>query len=310
MRTDRELTALFTAALADERPDPTFLDELFEVLVVESAGLRATGAPSPAPLARRPMGIRGLASARLTLGRFGSLDWPLAAAAAAAAAAALILAVATVALVVRPYGLVGPAGVPTAPPSPSPTPGPTYQVLPATTFRTFTSTTYGYTVGYPSNWQTSESPGRLDPTTYPYDFSGGVDYLSATSPNVLDPGLVIAGPRLTRVTTLAGWMANIAQLQATAIACAAPDATEAATVAGLPAQIDTWNDCPEYILWAGFVRGDVGYHVLLIDQFATDNPPLQATDRAMFLRILGTFAFTGPVETFGPSAAASVSPTP
>ena len=186
-------------------------------------------------------------------------------------------------------------------PSPSPTPGATWQVTPATTFSTFTSTAYSYTIGYPSNWKTHQSLGQLGPTDYPYDFSGGVDYLSATSPDVLDPGLIIAAPQLKSPTDLAGWMANIAAEQGTT-GCAAPDATDAATVAGLPAQIDTWNHCP-YVLWAGFVRGGRAYHVILIDQFAQDNPPLEAADKAMFLRMLGTFALTGPEPTFGPSAA-------
>jgi len=308
MRTDRELTALFTAAVADERPDPTFLDELFEVLVVEAALLLKTASGAPAPIGIRALDRTQVRGGRVRGGR-GLTGQLLTFRSSLAAVAAVILVVVAAALVIRTLGIVGPPPTPSPSPSPSPTPGPTYQVTPATSFRTFTSKAYGYSVGYPSNWKTSQSAGRLDPGTYPYDFSGGVDYLSAGSPDVLDPGLIIAGPRLTAPTDLAGWMTNIARLQGTAISCAAPDATEAATVAGLPAQIDTWNDCPQYLLWAGFVRGDIGYHVLLIDQFATDNPPLQAQDRAMFQRILASFAFTGPAETLGP-AAPSARPTP
>ena len=303
MRTDRQMTALFADAVVDDAPDPGFLDDLFAVLLdeAESVGL------APTTIERNAMStstrIRRLGRPLSTRGR-RSVTWSL------AMAAAVVLAVVAGTLVLRPSVLNGPAGGPTPSVGPSATPGATWQIAPSASFTTFTSTTYGYTVGYPSNWKAHESPGRLDPTSYPYDFSGGVDYLGATSPAVLDPGLIIAGPRLTKATDLAGWMANIAQLQVTNIGCGAPDATEAATVAGLPAQIDTWQACPEYILWAGFVGGGVGYHVLLIDQFATDNPPLQAADHAMFLRILGTFAFTGPVESLTPAASAATSGSP
>jgi hypothetical protein len=298
MRTDRELTALFADAIVDESADPTFLDELFDVLLneVESVGL------APRSPERNTMDT----SPRLKrLGRPGmraggrALTWPL------ALAAAIVLAVVTGAVVLRPNLGTGPAGVSSASPAPSATPGPTWKVVPASSFATFTSSAYGYSIGYPSNWKTHESPGRLDPASYPYDFSGGVDYLSATSPDVLDPGVIIAGPRLTATTSLSAWMAEIAQLQATNIGCGKPDATEPATVAGLPAQIDTWQACPEYILWAGFVRDGAAYHVLLIDEFATENPPLQAADKAMFVRMLGTFGFTGPAQPIASSPAAT-----
>jgi len=302
MRTDRELTELFAGATVDEQPDPAFLDALFEVLLQEAAAVRAPGPVGPTTAVRVAPRMERV-ERRLRSRNSRLISWPM-----ALAAAAVLVLVGGV-IVLGPHSRIGPAGGPTPSPSSNATPAPTWQIAPAASFSTFTSNAYGYTVGYPSNWKTHESPGRLDAGSYPYDFSGGVDYLSATSPDVLDPGLIIAGPRLTSPTDLPGWMARIAQLQVTNIGCGAPDATESATVAGLPAQIDTWQACPEYILWAGFLRGDVAYHVVLIDQFATDNPPLQAADHAMFLRILGTFSLTGPVESFSPSAAPSAGPS-
>ena len=68
-----------------------------------------------------------------------------------------------------------------------------------------------------------------------------------------------------------------------------PETNVSTTVAGLPASLMTWQRCPEYVLWATFVRGDVGYEVVWIDQYATDNPPQQTADRATFLSILATF---------------------
>jgi hypothetical protein len=221
----------------------------------------------------------------------------------AMAAAVLILAVSLAGFVAfRLAGYGGPP-LPTPTPSPSPTPAATQPVTPSTTLEPFTSEGYGYTVSHPANWRAHAGTTNLGAVFYPYDYSQGVDYFSATAPDVSDPGLIVAGPTVDPGTTLEGWIADIEQLQATNMGCSAPDASEQLAIDREPAVALTWLDCPEYLLWAGVVHGGRAYHVIWIDHYAVGNPTLQATDRAAFDRILASFSFapTGPPASPGAS---------
>jgi hypothetical protein len=278
MRTDREMTALFAGAIADEAPDPTFLDELFEVLLEEVAASSLTERPWQRRVALRLRAVR----------------WPLL---VAAGVAAVLIGLGVVLRPSSQFG--GPSPSPTV--APSVTPAPTQPVAPSAALTPYRSPRHGYAIAYPSNWKYHSAPGTIDATTYPYDFSGGVDYFSATSPTVSDPGLIAAGPTVPAGTTLTSWITTIENMQATTLACPAPDATEDVTIGGDPGRLLTWNDCPEYLLWAGVVHGSHAYEVLLIDQWAVANPALQATDKALFLRILTSITF-GPGSTPAPSS--------
>jgi hypothetical protein len=294
MRTDREMTALFAGAVVDEAPDPTFLDELFAVLVEEVSA----GGLGVAP--RATQGIRFPTRFRPATRRMALL------------AAGVAIALVGLGLLLRPLAQVGgPSPTPseTSSPSVAPTPVPsqtpatplaTQPVVPSLVLTGFRSSKYQYTISYPKNWKVSSSAGELGSADYPYDFANGVDYFGATSPTVLDPGLIVAGPVVPSGTLLASWSQRIEQLQATTIGCTVPDAREDVTIGGLPGSLLTWNDCPEYLLWAGVVRGTRAYHVVLIDQYATGAPAVQATDKALFLRILASMRFTGATPSPSP----------
>jgi hypothetical protein len=201
-------------------------------------------------------------------------------------------------------GATGPAASVTGSPSATGLPsavGTSSRIAPSAALTPYRSPRHGYTIAYPSNWKYHSAPGTIDATTYPYDFSGGVDYFSATSPTVSDPGLIAAGPTVPAGTTLTSWITTIENMQATTVACPAPDATEDVTIGGDPGRLLTWNDCPEYLLWAGVVHGSHAYEVLLIDQWAAANPALQATDKALFLRILTSITFSIPATSAAPS---------
>jgi hypothetical protein len=183
-----------------------------------------------------------------------------------------------------------------APSSPSPlasaAPLPTQPVAPSASLVSFTSSRYGYSVSYPANWKSRASAVELDPTTYPADFQTGTDYFSATSPDVGDPGLVIAGPLVASGTTLTSWAATFQKLQLNDLNCPAADASEDIQIGGQPGRLLTWSGCPAYLLWAGVVHGNRAYHIAWIDQFATGNPTLQSADKALFLKIVASFKFT------------------
>jgi hypothetical protein len=282
------MTALFATAAVEEAPDPTFLDELFALLVEE---VSASGLGVAARRPRRPWVAARLrpATRRMVL-----------------LAAGLVIALVGISLLLRPVAQVGgPSPTPTVTRRPSPAPSPvtsptplaTQQVVPSAVLSTFRSPKYLYTIGYPKNWKTSATAGELDSASYPFDTSGGVDYLAWDSPNVSDPGLIIAAPLAPPGTTLASWSTAIEQLQASTLGCAAADATQNLAIGGLPGRLLTWTTCPDYLLWAGVVRGTRAYHVILIDHFATGNPALQATDKALFLKILASLRFTGPTPS-------------
>lgn len=294
MRTDREMTALFTGAMVDEAPDPTFLDELFALLVEEVSAGGLDVAPRASLGSRLPSRFRP------------PTRWM------ALLAASVAIALVGLALLLRPIAQVGgPApspsatGTPSTPtpvpsPTPLPTPAATQPVVPSSVLTSFRSARYQYSISYPKNWKVSQSAGDFGSADYPYDFASGVDYFGSASPTVQDPGLIIAGPSVPGGTLLASWSQRIEQLQATTIRCTVPDARESVTIGGLPGSLLTWQKCPEYLMWAGVVRGTRAYHLLLIDQYATGAPTVQVTDKAMFLRILASLRFTGALPSPSP----------
>jgi hypothetical protein len=287
MLSDRELTALFTSAQVDEAPDPTFLDELFALLVEEVAAVR----PDRAPRRARA----GVWAPTLPVPR--AWRWSL------LVAAGVIVAIVGLGLVLRQPGNVGapspsPSGSPVSTTVPSPTPA--QRVTPSATRVPFTSSAYGYSLSYPANWKTRPSVGTLARITYPYDFDPAVDYFSVTAPDVGDPGLIVAGPLVTAATTLTSWAAAIQSLQANTAICPPATSAENVQIGGQPGRLLTWVACPAYLLWAGVVHGGRAYHVILIDQFAVNDGALEAADRALFLRILASFKFTA-----GPSPSAT-----
>ena len=167
----------------------------------------------------------------------------------------------------------------------------------------FTSTTYGYSITYPSDWKVRPGTGTLLASVYPLDSSAGVDYFSATAPNVSDPGLVVAAPAVDAATTTASWAADIAQLQASTAGCGPADAVEDMSIGGETGRLQTWNSCPAYLLWAGVVRGGRGYDVEWIDRYAVGSLFQQTADKAMFKRIVASLTFAaGPAASAGPSA--------
>jgi hypothetical protein len=177
-------------------------------------------------------------------------------------------------------------------PSASAAPLPTQPVAPSASLIPFTSSRYGYSISYPANWKSRASVGELDPTTYPADFQTGTDYFSATSPDVGDPGLVIAGPLVASGTTLTSWDATFQKLQLNDVNCPAADASADIQIGGQPGRLLTWSGCPSYLLWAGVIHGMRAYHIAWIDHWADGNPALQAADKAIFLKIVASFKFT------------------
>jgi hypothetical protein len=268
MRTDRELTALFASVVVDERPDPTFLDELFELLVEEAASAGPTAT-------RRPRPIRWWRRAS---------RWSL------LVAASVVVATLTFTVLLRAPNIGPPR--PTPSPTASPSLAPSQPPVPSSTLVPFTSTTYGYSITYPSDFNVRRATSVLDSTLYPADTNTSIDYFSASAPASVDPGLIVAGPIVPAGTTLVAWTASIEQQQGAGLGCPPAQASEPVQIGGEQGQLLTWTSCPVWLLWAGVVHGDRAYHLIFIDDNATNDPARQSTEKALFLRILASVTFT------------------
>jgi hypothetical protein len=198
-----------------------------------------------------------------------------------------------------------PSPSPSATPLPSPSgpvvPSPSGPVVPSSTLIPFSSTIYPYAISYPSNWKSRGSERPISATEFPYDYNVGVDYFSASAPTIGDPGLIAAAPVVDSGTTLASWIANINAMQA----CGATDGSEALQLAGVTGRLLTWQKCPVFLMWATVLNGDRAYNVIWINSNSDGDAALQAADKARFLHVLASFAFTPTPASPTPSGSAA-----
>jgi hypothetical protein len=160
--------------------------------------------------------------------------------------------------------------------------------------KTFASSIYAYSIGYPSGWKVRGATYQIARTTFPDAASPGVDYFSETAPDV--PGRAVlslaigaAGPAVEGGTTLDQWVGDVEQLQENELACGPPNTSEDIQLGDEPGKLLMWRTCPVFILWAAVVHGTYAFHIWLVDALATD-PAIQAKDEALFRHVLATFA--------------------
>lgn len=153
--------------------------------------------------------------------------------------------------------------------------------------QTFISGSYGYSIGYPAGWSVRESTEALSEGGFPADFNSAVERFYQDS-NSLEPEILVAAQKLAEGTTLEEWTANTARLIATAIGYEKPVSSERMRVGGEAATLLTYPDTGHgYHLWTTVVHGSEGFHVIWLNRAGTE-----AADRALFERVLQTFAFT------------------
>ena len=185
-----------------------------------------------------------------------------------------------------------------ATPAPSPARSPVAAVVPSSDLVRFASTVYPYTISIPSNWKSRPAILPITPDEFPYPDNLAVDYFSASAPDQVSPALIVAAPVVTGGTTLETWVATIEKRQRdTGVArgwaqCTSPDTSSAIRFGSGAGRLLTWNACPAFVLWAATVHQDRAVHILWVDDQATDDPALQASEKALFERILATFDFT------------------
>jgi hypothetical protein len=166
-------------------------------------------------------------------------------------------------------------------------------VVPALT-ATFTSDLYGYTIRYPGFFDARAATTELRGAAAPLIDSDAVDQLNAQ-----DGGVIVLGSgALPADTTLEEWTSSTA----TGF-CGAPSTSESVDVGGEPGTLSTFASCASmFHQWVTAVHDGRGYHVI----WAKDRGS-EASDRALFLAMLATFAFgtdgEPSAESPGPSAA-------
>jgi hypothetical protein len=157
---------------------------------------------------------------------------------------------------------------------------------------TFSSTRYGYSIGYPRGWAVRPAKARLSDLGIPNPASVSVDYFlpPTTTPPVgwsATPILIVAAQRLDRGTSLREWTS---QVQEFVDACSAPGWQRTIRVGGERANLAYLPACdtvPEFKFWTTIVHGRMGYHVIW-NGFAGN----EARDQAGFDRVLGSLRFT------------------
>jgi hypothetical protein len=163
---------------------------------------------------------------------------------------------------------------------------------------TFTSSRYGYSIGYPSGWTVTSAARDLGPSDIPWASGDQVDLMSGPDPvyrsqrptnTGTTPGqptsgeLDLAATPLPPGMTLAAFTANTA-----GIACGNGAGTPI-TVDGETGSIVEYDNCQgDYHQWVTVLHAGRGYHILYLDA-----PGSEDFDRYVFQQILGTFRFGG-----------------
>jgi hypothetical protein len=157
-----------------------------------------------------------------------------------------------------------------------------------TRLETFTSKRYGYLIGYPAGWSVRRAERSLHVNEVPL----GIDPQPAIDSFTGDRGeLFVASQRLSQGRTLQNWTPTIvrglAAASGPAEGCESPDARETLDVGGERARLLIYPEChAKGIFWTVIIHGNRGFHIVWFSKQET------AADRALFERILATFAFT------------------
>jgi len=177
---------------------------------------------------------------------------------------------------------------------------------PAIALSTFTSTRYGFSIGYPTAWAVTESADSLAAFDIPWANGTSVDIVEGSG--VGEPGqpsdgtLDLAATTVPPGTTVDELISRTAQL-----ACGAPDSIEDVIVDGKPGKLLTYRVCKDvFHQWVVLLDGTRAYHLLWLNYVGTEG-----FDRTVFEDILRTVRLTGsPASTSSPIASPVGDPIP
>jgi hypothetical protein len=158
----------------------------------------------------------------------------------------------------------------------------------------FDSPVYGYTLEHPAGWTTIPAEGELEPGEPPTTSSGRTDVIAAHASLMVSdmtlPAIVVGAQPVEPGTTLDDWTAEVQAIVAGFKGCAEPSEIDAIDVAGEPAALLVYPDCPAGLgldhLWVVFVHDELGFQMVWFDE-SSDGP----VEREEFEQILSTVSF-------------------
>jgi hypothetical protein len=208
----------------------------------------------------------------------GLMPWPGSLVRRAAVVVAMVAAV--VAVVVATGILARMPGV-GGPQTPSASPAPTS--APVTTF---VSPIYGYTIQYPAAWGRRDAERVLSGTETPWESSPAVDRMRSSDQYAI---LIVGAARVEPGTTLDGWTTST-----TIVTCGEPTNRAEIEIDGGAGWLLTYDRCNSVRhQWVTVLHGTSAWHIIWLGA-----SPTNASARAQFLQVLGTFRFPeGPLPT-------------
>jgi len=178
---------------------------------------------------------------------------------------------------------------------------------PSLTLSTFTSSRFGFSIGYPTGWSVTEAGRDLGPFDTPWANAGEqVDLIEGPgtgmgplqpSSGVLDAAATTPLPDGTTLQELAN---------RTAFSICGPGTPDAVQVDGESALHMEFPLCyGQFHQWITAIHNGRGYHILWLDDLGTEG-----FDRSIFQQILATFRFSGAAATTAPTVAPTTAPSP
>jgi hypothetical protein len=117
-----------------------------------------------------------------------------------------------------------------------------------TSVRTYRSRTYDYAIDHPGDWSVVRAIRVLDDGEPPATGPGGTDILARHASKIVHdmtlPAMVVGAQRVALGTTIDGWTSMVINTVSFMKQCPEPDSTERITVAGEPAMLLRYDDCP------------------------------------------------------------------
>ncbi len=150
----------------------------------------------------------------------------------------------------------------------------------------FTSTVYGYSIGYPSGDSVEKATRSMSAVDLPAE--GPNPALDRFLPEGAGPVIAVGARPEAAGTSVGDWTDAVTErVHSLTGGCSTPGAPESARVGGEPARIVTFPLCDGlFQVWALVLHGTSGYFIVF-----RDDPGTEKTDRPLDDRVLATFRF-------------------
>lgn len=145
-------------------------------------------------------------------------------------------------------------------------------------FATYESPRYEYSIRYPEHWSVRPATQSLGEHEIPWDYSPSIDRYGAGDGGA---GIIVAAEPVAAGITLEQW-------RSVPLTCGTPTKEERISLGGEPGWLNIYARCYDlFHLWAVAMHDGRVYQVIWLNVPGTED-----ADRALFDRVLRSFAFT------------------